>query len=194
MTTHTTVFPRRGGQRAHADPLIAEARARGRRRRRRLAIAFVLVTFVVGFSVDRWAVPSHAGVGARVLPNPCTLLTRSQVSGVVGGKVESSSFSRSYGELTCTWSSPPLGYMRDHQTFRLSLFHATKAELKTIARKSIPPLSPVSGVGAPAYGWENGGGEIEAWKRGTIVDVQGALVQVYPHEAIALLRRVLAQL
>jgi hypothetical protein len=151
--------------------------------RRLLAVAFVGL-----------AVGVDGAAGARALPNPCKLLTKAQVSTLVGGKVATAAFSKSYGELTCTWSSPPLGLYRDHQTFSLSLFHATKAELKQIARKSIPPWSPVRGVGAPAYGSENAGGELEAWKHGTIVDVEGPLVQVYPHDTILLLRRALAQL
>jgi hypothetical protein len=198
MTTQSwsglaTLFPRATATgRPGAEALIAEARERGRRRRRRLALLFLVVAGFGVYGVDHWTHPGRAAVDhVSSLPKPCSLLSNAQVATIVGGSVATRTSSSSYGDLNCTWSSPRQGYMQFRQTFSVDIARATKTQFKRMARRSIPPLEPISGVGAPAYG---SGSFFNVWKDGIVVQFDGTLVNVYPQRAIALARAIVAHL
>jgi hypothetical protein len=166
--TGTTILLRRSG-RGPVDPLIKEARERQHRRRRRIAASLVLIGTVSAFSFTLWARSGQAGIGCTAtsncgataaspvsgLPNPCALLTSSQVVQALGSKLAYRIPHQSSTERHCTWNTVPLTtFTSAEATLTVIINRSTEAQFRRSeksARSQGSDLAPVRGVGDLAY-------------------------------------------
>jgi hypothetical protein len=118
---------------------------------RTVGIALVLATFA--------AVVSASSAKPLAAPNPCKLVTATDVKAALGtavgrGKLQSLGLYQS-----CTYS--PKSFV----TVTVQTRQLSKTDFVKSAKMNPPPVKPVAGVGAPAY--YAGGTTLLVWRHGS---------------------------
>ena len=125
------------------------------------------------------------------LPNPCSLLTNTQVAPTVGGKVVLRAATGNRFNRTCTWTGPPMGYMQTSESLILQLGRVSKAAFIAGQSRSSPPPTEIHIVGAPAF-LSNVG--LSVWKNGLDLEMYNTYMTVYPATAVALAKDALSRI
>jgi hypothetical protein len=126
---------------------------------------------------------------ARSLPNPCAMLTATQVSPFVGGTPVSRQLTGTLGSRTCTWSGPVQGFMQTQQTLQLTVSRITKKRF--LATRPPKGDTKLSGLSTPAYGSDAG---LTVWKDNALMEIDNGNLAASPSKALALARAALKQL
>jgi hypothetical protein len=123
------------------------------------------------------AAAALAPAASAGLPNPCALLTNSEVAKVLGSKVEAREL-RGEGH-TCTWTGVNLskpGFYETHRSLHVDVWSGTRTEFLKAARQD-PSAVRVKGFGDAAYRAGNGNVTfLEIWQRGRGLQIVASLV------------------
>jgi hypothetical protein len=136
-----------------------------------------LALFVAGLVL---LVVTPNAVGA--LPNPCTLLTASEVAQVVGGTVTGRTLSGNVLVRSCTWKGPTYrGAGGPTQAgLTLTIFRESKSKFEyystRISKKQSREAVRVNAIGDEAFFYPGGNSLLRVRKGGNVLTLHGVLV------------------
>jgi hypothetical protein len=103
---------------------------------------------------------------SAAVPNPCTLLTNTEVATAFGSKIQSRAGESDRFGRSCTWDGVPLGsFTSAHATLRVDIARINKAQFLRNAKKAKNAV-PVDGVGDLAYSQYMAGQSLTVWRHG----------------------------
>jgi hypothetical protein len=91
--------------------------------------------------------------------NPCVLVTSSDAAKVIGGKPTSARVQTLGLYKSCT-------YKNGRKTITVLFRKMTKADFEKSAKKNLPPVFPIPGVGDEAFS-AGGGAALLVWQKGS---------------------------